>query len=481
MVVSFYTSRVILKNLGISDFGLYNVVAGFITMFGFIQGSMANSIQRFISYAIRRPDEYDVETIFRASMRILIILSLAILVLAETAGCWFLYNKMTIPPGRMDAVLWVFQLSLLQLIVLFLSVPYTAIIVSYEKMGAFAYISILEAICKLAIAFLIGICTVDKLVLYAILMLTVQTLIRITYTIYCNRNISKMKIRGRCDITVARQLLGYTGWNTTSLCSEVIQVQGINILLNLFFGPLVNAARGIAMQVMGVVRNFSVNFLMAVNPQIIKSYASGDTAYTEKLVFKSSRFSFILMFCISSPIMLITDDLLKIWLVEVPPYAGDFVKLIICATIINIITDPIKTANSATGKVKYINIYISVILLMMMPLSYLFLKTGYNGRIVFILQGIANFCILFTSLVYLTKYTGISKAKYCKDVLTRILSIIIIVTLFALTMTMLLPDTTGYRALEATCILVTSIIVSFLVGMTNKEKDFIIQFIKKKL
>ena len=183
MVVSFYTSRIILKNLGVSDFGLYNVVAGFITMFGFIQGSMANGVQRFMSYAIKRPDEYDVETIFRASMRILAILSFGILILAETIGVWFLYNKMTIPIERIDAALWVFQLSLLQLIVLLLSVPYTAMIVAYERMGAFAYISILEAACKLSIAFLLGIVSADKLILYAILMFSVQLLIRIVYTL----------------------------------------------------------------------------------------------------------------------------------------------------------------------------------------------------------------------------------------------------------------------------------------------------------
>ena len=481
MVVSFYTSRIILKNLGVSDFGLYNVVAGFITMFGFIQGSMANGVQRFMSYTIKIPDEYDVETIFRASMRILAILSFGILILAETIGVWFLYNKMTIPIERIDAALWVFQLSLLQLIVLLLSVPYTAMIVAYERMGAFADISILEAACKLSIAFLLGIVSADKLILYAILMFSVQLLIRIVYTSYCNQKISKMTFKGKCDSAIIRKLLGYIGWNTTSLCSEVVQVQGINILLNLFFGPIVNAARGIAMQVMGVIRNFSVNFLMATNPQIIKSFASGDIAYTKSLIFKSSRFGFILMFCISSPIMLITDDLLEIWLTEVPSSTGDFVRLIICATIISITADPVKTAISATGQVKHINIWMSVILLSVIPLSYLSLEKGYDGRIVFIIQSIANSLILLVSLCFLRKHIGISKTEYGKNVLTRISAIILSVALFAFTIKTLLPNTFTFRLLEAICVFLTSIIISFLLGITSKERNFIIQLIKKRL
>lgn len=480
MIVSFYTSRVILKSLGATDFGLYNVIAGFIAMLGFIQGSMANGIQRFVSYSIKRKDKYNVDTILTASMRILFYFSIALLFLAETVGLWFFYNKMSIPINRLDAAFYVYQLSLLQVIVLLLSIPYNAMIIAYEKMNAFAYISILEVMCKLFIAIMISYSPIDKLVFYAILMLVVQVLVRIAYTYYCTYNISKIKIFGKCDFNIAKKLLGFIGWNTTSVCSEIIQMQGVNILLNIFFGPVVNAARAVSMQVMGVVRNFSINFLMAVNPQIIKSFASNDIAYTETLVFKSSKLGFFIMLCISAPVIMITEDLLNLWLVNVPEYAGIFIKLILCASIINVLIDPIKTAVNATGKIKNINICLSILMLSNIPISYILLRQGYEPYIVFVIQCIINILSMILCVSYMQKLVGIKSIKYYKNVLTRIIIVSIISVVSSIVILDLLPDKLIWRFIGAIILCLITALAAIFIGMNSHERSMLLILIKRR-
>lgn len=481
MFISFYTSRIVLKNLGITDFGLYNVVAGFIAMLGFIQGSMSNGIQRFMSYAIKNSNEYDVNTIFIASVRILITICLVILLLAETIGLWFVYNKMSIPHERINTVIWVYQLSVLQTIVSLLSIPYYALIIAYERMNAFAYISILEAVSKLSIAIILSFSMIDKLLLYAILMFIVQLIIRITYNLYCKKYIYKIKLNGSCDIKIIKRLLTYIGWNTTSICSEIIQIQGLNILLNIFFGPILNAARGISIQVMGVVRNFSINFLMAINPQIIKSYASGDLRYTESLVFKASRFGFMIMFCISAPVIMITDDLLNLWLVEVPQYGDIFIKIILCSSMINVLIDPIKTAINATGKIKYFNICISIMLLSSIPISFFLLKKNAEAYSVFIVQCIINLIIVVISVYFMKRIIRINQIRYYKDVIMRVIFVSIIVFSIMFIMLNIQTNEIYWHFINAFILFITTIITVSLIGVKANERRKIIKYIRKKI
>lgn len=480
MIVSFYTSRVVLKSLGITDFGLYNVIAGFITMLGFIQGSMANGIQRFISYAIKKSDEYNIDSILTASMRILTFFGIILLILAESIGLWFFYTKMSIPTERLHAAFYVYQLSLIQIIVLLLSIPYNAMIIAYEKMNAFTYISVLEVLGKLFVAIMISYSPIDKLVFYAILMLFIQLVVRFAYTRYCNKYIKKIAFCGKCDLNIIKKLLGFIGWNTTSVCSEIIQVQGINILLNIFFGPIVNAARGIAMQVMGVVRNFSINFLMAVNPQIIKSFAANNILYTETLVFKASKFGFYIMLCISAPVIMITEDILNIWLVKVPTYASIFIKLILCSSMINVITDPIKTAINATGKIKHINIYLSIMQLSNIPISYILLKNGQPPHIVFFIQCIINILSIILSVTYLQKLTGIKSTKYYKEVLTRIIAVSATTLIIANSILNIFSNNTIWHITGAIILCFTTIIISLFLGIDSHERKALITLIKNK-
>ena len=273
MAVSLYTSRVILRTLGVNDFGLYNAVAGFVSMFAFIGNSLTSATQRYMSFSLGKDDPKGLANIFATSINIYAILSIAVAIFAETVGLWFLYNKMTIPADRFGAALWVYHLAIVSTMVMMLSIPYNAVLISREKMGAFAYISILEAVLKLAIVFVLQIPGTDKLKLYAVLMLAVQICIRMIYRRYCRKHFDEARYRPVLDKPLLREMCGFAGWNLIGQLANVGCTQGVNVLLNMFFGPAVNAARGVAVQVQNTIRNFCLNFQAAVNPQITKSYS----------------------------------------------------------------------------------------------------------------------------------------------------------------------------------------------------------------
>ncbi len=304
MAVSLYTSRVVLSTLGVDDFGIYNVVGGVVSMFGFLNGALAVCTQRYLNYELGRGDANRLQKVFITSLTIHALISIIVVILAETIGLWFLYNKMTIPDARMNAAFWVYQFSIITTVVLMMSVPYNAAIIAHEKMSAFAYISVLEVILRLAIVFLLQIGNFDRLIFYAFLMLVVQMSIRVIYGLYCNKHFCETKFRMLWDGTLFREMLGFSGWSIFGNLAGVASTQGLNILLNMFFNPIVNAARGISVQVQNALMQFSVNFQTAMNPQITKSYATGDYNYMHGLIYRSSKFTFFLLYLFSLPIIL---------------------------------------------------------------------------------------------------------------------------------------------------------------------------------
>ena len=303
MAVSLYTSRVILHTLGVEDFGIYNVVGGVVAMFSAISGSLSAAISRFITYELGKGDKGKLVRIFSSSVTIQIGLGLIILVLAELVGVWFLNEKMNIPDGRMYAANWVFQLSILTFIINLVSVPYNAAIIAHEKMSAFAYISILEVLAKLVIVYLLIISPIDKLIFYAVLMTTVALMIRFVYGYYCKRHFEECTYHFIFDKELLKKMFGFAGWNFIGAASAVLRDQGGNIVINLFCGPAVNAARGIAYQVNTAINGFVGNFMMALNPQITKSYASGDKDYMMTLIYQGARLSFYILLLLSLPSM----------------------------------------------------------------------------------------------------------------------------------------------------------------------------------
>ena len=311
MAVSLYTSRVVLDALGVEDFGIYNVVGGVITLFSFVNGAMSSSTQRYITFELGKGNTSQLQKVFQTSMNVHLLVALLILFLGETAGLWFFYEKMVIPPLRMVSAFWVYQFSIFTMMIMVVSVPYNAVIIAHERMSTFAYISVFEVLLKLGIVYLLYLTSSDKLIVYAALLCFMQLLIRVIYGYYCSCHFDETRYQWGWDSKLFREMLCFGGWNLWGGFAAVLFTQGVNILLNLFFGPAVNAARGIAVQVQGAVTQFSTNFQTAINPQITKSYAVGDYAYMHSLIFHSSKFTFLLLATISFPVLLETEMILQ--------------------------------------------------------------------------------------------------------------------------------------------------------------------------
>ena len=333
MLVTLYTSRLILQVLGVTDFGIYNVVAGVVTMFSFLNGSLSGASSRFITYAMGEDDVEKLQHTFNSIVTIHYIVALFILILAETVGLWFVLEKMVIPENRLTAAMWVYQSAVISACILLISTPYNALIIAHERMDAFAYISIIEAIARLLIVYVLYIVSFDHLVTYAILTVIVQLVIRLLYTLYCKRAFHESHCKIEYNKDQFKSILSYTAWTINGHLAIVGFTQGLNILLNLFFGPIMNAAYAVASQVQIAARQLFGNFLTAIRPQVIKSYASGDLHYMHSLILSSSRYSYYMMLLVSLPLLFQTEFVLKLWLGQIPEHAVLFVRLLLVAAL----------------------------------------------------------------------------------------------------------------------------------------------------
>lgn len=426
MAVALYTSRVVLNTLGVEDYGIYNVVGGVVTMFVFINNSMSSATQRYITFALGKGDKDWLQTVFSTTLQIHTLIAGIIVLLGETVGLWFLYNKMQIPTDRMDAAFWVLQCSIVSMVVMVISVPYNADIVAHEKMSAFAYISILEVVLKLTIVYLLVIFLFDKLILYAFLTLVVQILIRFCYSIYCNRHFGETKYRKVWNKTLFKEMTGFAGWSMFGNLAGVLFSQGLNMLLNVFFGPVVNAARAVAVQVQSTIQQFVGNFQMALNPQIMKTYARGELVEMHKLMFRSARFSFFLLFLISLPVLFETDFILKAWLKTVPDGSVVFLRIMICTSLIYAIANPLIVANQATGKVKRYQTICGTILLLILPISYICLKLGCPAYSVFIVHFFLESVTQLVRMVLLRQQIGVGIKEYVSNIYKPIFIVVVI-------------------------------------------------------
>ena len=464
MVVSLYTSRVILNALGVEDFGIYNVVGGVVAMFTVISGSLSAAISRFITYELGRGNQSKLNRIFSASVTIQLLLSLIIVVLIESVGVWFLNTKMTIPMERMTAANWVLQFSIITFVINLISVPYNAAIIAHEKMSAFAYISILEAVGKLTIAFLIVWSPIDKLIYYAILMCLVAIIVRFAYGHYCTKHFEECNYHFHWDKELLKNMFGFAGWNFIGASSAVLRDAGGNIVLNMFFGPSVNAARGIANQVNSAITGFVQNFMTALNPQITKSYASGDRDY--------------MLLLLSLPVLINTHYILVIWLKLVPEHAVLFVQLILIFAMCESISNPLVTAMLATGKIRNYQIVVGGLQMLNLPISYICLRLGCIPESVLIVAIVISQSCLVARLYMLRSMIGLSSIQYMKKVYFNI----IVVALLAIAVPGLFSKYMEESFLSFVILsfaaIVCTIIVEFYVGCNSKEREFVIDKVK---
>lgn len=478
MGISLFTSRVILQTLGVEDYGISSVVGGVISMFTFINAAMVSSTQRYLNFELVRGDANQLRSVFSTSLQIHALIALAIIVLSETVGLWFLIEKLVIPEARMTAAMWVYQCSILLCAVSIMSTPYNAVIVAHEKMSAFAYISILDVSLKLLVVYLLVVLPFDKLIILAVLNLLVQLFIRYIYTIYCHRHFPESYFQFRFNKTLFKEMFGFAGWSFWGNLAAILYTQGLNMMLNIFFGPIVNAARGIAVQVQSAVQQFVGGFQTALNPQITKNYASNNLPQMHSLMFRSARFSFLLLFFLSLPVLMETNFILTLWLKTVPDDTVIFTQIMICISLIYTTANPCIIANQATGKVKIYQMVVGGILLLILPISYVVLKLGAPAYSVFIVHFCIESLAQFSRMYMLRKLIHLPLWQYMKNIYIPIVSTVVIAIILPLVVRMQVAEGwLRFLAVGFTCVLSVGA-SSYFIGFTKQERVF---FLDKSL
>lgn len=473
MGISLYTSRVVLAALGESDFGIYNVVGGFVLMFSFISGAMATATQRFLSFEIGKDEEGNVRSLFSAAVIIHVILSIIILILAETVGLWFLNNQMNFPSDRYNAANWVFQFSVITFMVNVISVPYNAAIIAYEKMAAFAYVSIVEAILKLLVVYLLVISSFDSLILYAVLLAFIAIMVRVIYGVYCSKIFTECRCDWKWNKEYGGKMMAFVSWNLIGSTAEIAKEQGVNVVLNIFFGATVNAARGVAYQVLIAIRRFVDNFQMAMKPQIVKLYASDEKSEMFRLVFNGSKLSFLMLLTLSLPVMIEAPFILNLWLKNVPDYTVIFLRLILISVLIDSLSGTLIASMHASGKVRDFQIIVGGISLLTLPLVYIFFKLGYPPYTAMYIGIVISVCCHFARLILLNKSIGFPVGQFLREVTFKVLLVSLLSIILPLFFYLLLNINWSSFFLVCCLSVLSTFFFSFYLALNANERDFV--------
>ena len=474
MSVSLYTSRVVLNTLGVVDYGINNVVGGVIAMLGFLTGSLGAASSRYITYDLGKGDMAVMKRTFGNILSIHFILAGIVLVVGETLGLWFMSTQLQIPSERMTAAMWVYQFSIFSSILAVISVPYNATIIAHEKMSAFAYISIVDAVLKLLIVYLLLVIPYDKLIIYAILFFCIQAFDRIVYGVYCSRHFEETRTRPSYDGKLFKEIFAFAGWTMNGNLAVIGYTQGLNILLNMFFGPAINAARGIAVQVQGVCQQFCSNFQMALNPQLTKSYAQGDFKDMHRLLVKSSKFSFYILFFIVLPLMLEAGFVLKVWLGIVPEHTVTFLRLILVVGLLYTLSNPILVSVHATGKLKRFQIIEGSMLLSIVPIAYILLKFfGIRPEYVFVVHIIVELFTQYARLRIVLPMISVQLSDYVKSVIVPILKVLVLSPIIPIVIYNVMQQSVlKFFVVCFVCVIYVSIVIYFI-GCTYNERLFL--------
>ena len=480
ILVSLYTSRVVLSTLGETDFGIYNVVGGVVVLFSFIQNAMTSATQRFLNFELGQGDDNSVSKVFSMSMTAHISIAFLLFVLAETIGLWFVNTQLNIPQDRIIAVQWVYQFSIIVTCINIVRVPYHALIIAHERMNFYAYMSIIESVLKLLIVYLLLISSEDKLIVYAVLMAIVVFITTLCYKIYCNRKFRTSKYVLFWDSDLYKKLMSFSGWSLFGGVANVGASQGVNILMNIFCGVTVNAAMGIANQVQAAVSSFSGNFQTAFNPQLVKSYAAGEHDYFIKLICQTSKYSFYLIYLLVLPMLICAEHILNLWLVEVPEFTVRFTQLMLIFTLIDALSSPLWLSVQATGKIKKYQLLMSFLIALNIPAAYVLLSMGYSPVWVLIAKVLINLITHFIRMIYLKGLIDFPIIEYLLSVMFRIFLLVILTMPFPILIYRNLSGTIG--AVIAAFFAVVFIVVSvYWVGVSNEERKLFKQFVNRKL
>ena len=484
MPVSFYTSRVVLAELGVDDYGIYNVVGGVVMFFSFLKGCMSATTQRFLTFDMGEGDCKKLNHTFSTALNIHIGIAIIIILLGETVGLWFINNTLNIPATRMYAANWVYQFSIITFCINIIQVPYNAALIAHEKMDIYAYISIIEVLMKLGIAYILTIISSDKLIIYGLLLLIIQIILNGIYQLYCRVQYPECRFRITKNPAQYKQIAGFASWNLAGNLTWIIKDQGSNIILNIFFGPAINAARALAIQVSGVVIGFASNFQVALNPQITKQYALKDIETMKTLVMQGVKYSFILIFILTFPLLLNIDYVLNLWLTKVPQYTSYFIILIMVEILIStLFGTPYTTAITATGKNKYYEITLGIINLLTFAVAYILLRSGYAAVSVFYVSIAFTFISGLARILIARHQIGFSLNQIAEEVLAPIGYMLLLAVPIPLFLRLYYFPDINFGSFILLCAITTLFVLlaTWKVVLKKNEKESLLQVVKNKL
>lgn len=478
MGVTLYTSRVVLQVLGITDFGIYNVVGGFVAILGFFTSSLSNATQRYISVGLGNDNAQETERTFRQSFTLLLILSLLILFLGETVGLWFVANKLVIPPARLDAAIWVYQFSLLSVICSINQVALMGSVIAHEKMGIYAYIGLFEAVARLVVAFLLMTASsIDALILYGALTAFISVLIYVFYLIYSIRNFNECRISLYWDKKLVKDIGSFIGYNLFGCLAWSAGIQGTNIILNIFFGPTVNAARAVSVQVSAVVTRFTENIMTAVKPQIIKSYVVGDREYMFLLIEKSSKYAFFLAALLAIPIMFEIEYILELWLGQVPENSAIFTRLVLCDALVGVFAPSLWIAANATGNIKNNQVYGRMLTLFILPISYLMLLVYANPIVPFAVTILSSTLYWGYCFYDINRQIGLNVCNYIIAVIKPSLILSLVLIMVGTVIKNIITDISFCRLIINFVVSIFVGIITIFVLLQTKERVVVLEFL----
>lgn len=479
LFIGLFTSRVILDALGVEDYGVYNVVGGFVSMFSIVSHTLTSTTQRFLNYELGKKDEGRSNQVFGAAMTIHVVLSVVLILLLESVGLWFLNTQLNIDTERMTAANIVYQCSIFTFVFNILSQPYNAAIIAHERMNVFAYISLVDVLLKLAIVYLLYLSSADKLIVYALLLMIESTLIRSVYAAYCKRHFKETQFLLVKDIAIYKEITGFASLNFIGVLASVLRGQGINILLNIFFGVVVNAARGIANQVNHAVMKFVDDFMTSLRPQITKSCAAGNIREMRDLCYKGTRFSFYLVLIFSIPILLKTEYILRLWLRLYPEDAVIFVRLTLILSLCTVLSKTTINAILASGQIKRMTFLIGSVNLLSLPICYIVLSLGGSPSSVYVIAILMELVLLTIRLFVLRGLLDFPIMGFVKNVMLYVIIVLVISTVSNFMISKFFEDNIfQFFAFVVISLLITGI-VSFIFGMKRGERNVIVQYVKK--
>ena len=480
LLVTLYTTRVVLSVLGVTDFGVYNVVCGFVSMFVFLNTSMSNGIQRFFNFELGRNDIEGVKKVYNMALVIQIILAVLVILLTETLGLWYLHHKMNIPADRMYAAGWIFQFSVLSFVFLILQVPYSAAIMAHEKMDYYAIVGVLDAVLKLGIAILLPYVAADRLIVYGVLLAMISVINFILYYAYAKRRFTEICFVPRFHSDVFRQMVSFSGWNVFGSFSHMMKEQGINLVLNLFFGPVVNAARGISAQVNAGLESFVQNVSIPIRPQVVQSYAVGNTERTMKLMYSASKFSCLVLYLLSLPIVYETDFILKLWLADyVPEHTATFLVITIAVSFLNSLNAAVSSVVHASGKMRNYQVFSSLAVMLAVPLAYVVLRMGYSAECALWMSFLSMLLTQGVALIILKTIVDYSIADYLRSILLPFVLVVLATCWMPYFVQMLVQP--GFVRFVLTCAVSFAVVslAAYSLALNATEKDLVKGLFKK--